>query len=103
MLLPDKRNMTNQGGPSPGDNPQPGDEPGGPTPDSQPNEIRATDSDYRYRGGRQGVGEVPDPREVREDAGNHRETADQDAPGDSVPGDGGDRKKHPKSRTRNPE
>lgn len=96
--MKDTKNMTNRSGSSPGDKPQPdirapdedsnperkdpppGDQAGGPDPDSRPNEIRATDADYRYRGGRQGVGEVPDPREVREDAGNHRVTADQGIP-----------------------
>ena len=87
--MKDTINMTNQGGPKPGDNPkpdtrspdedpnpghkdpEPSEQPGRPNPDSRPNEIRATDADYRYRGGRQGVGEVPDPREVREAARPH--------------------------------
>jgi len=105
--------MTNQGGPSPADNPKPkiqppddpnpqrkdpkpSERPGNPNPDSQPNEIRATDVDYRYRGGRQGVGEVPNPREVREDAQNHRGTADQHARDEADLRDDDD-------QTRNPE
>ena len=82
------KNMTNQGGPNPGDkpkpdvrppdedpnpvreDPKPGEQPGNPNPDSFPNEIRATDANYRYKDGRQGVGEVPNPREVLEAAGS---------------------------------
>ena len=87
--MKDTTNMTNQGGPNPGHkpkpdirlpdsdpnperkDPEPGQQPGSPNPDSRPNEIRATDADYRYRSGRQGVGEVPNPQEVRE-AGDDR-------------------------------
>ena len=121
--MKDNGNMTNQGGPNPGGNPkpdirppdedpnperkdpEPGEQPGNPNPDSRPNEIRATDADYRYRGGRQGVGEVPNPREVREDADNLRETADQNAGGDDrpVPGDGREPNKHLNGQLRNPE
>ena len=100
-------NMTNQGGPNPGDNPkpdigppdedpnperkdpEPGEQPGSPNPDSQPNKIRATDADYRYRGGREGVGEVPNPHEVREAAGNYREAQDADDDDESVGGRNG--------------
>jgi hypothetical protein len=104
-------NMTNQGGTNPGDNPKPdirppdedpnperkdpnpGEQPGSPNPDGRPNEIRATDADYRYRGGREGVGEVPNPHEVREAAGNYGKTG-QDAGDDdeSADGDGQNRK-----------
>ena len=121
--MKDTKNMTNQGGPNPGDNPkpdigppdedpnperkdpEPSEPPGNPNPDSRPNEIRATDADYRYRGGRQGVGEVPNPREVREDAGNQREMADQDVQDrdGSVHGDGQNRNKHLNGQTPNPE
>jgi len=120
--MKDTTNMTNQGGPNPGNNPkpdvgppdedsnperkdpEPNEQPGGPNPDSRPNEIRATDADYRYRGGRQGVGEVPNPREVREYARNYRGTADQDKGGDDepIPGDGENRNKHPNGQTPNP-
>jgi hypothetical protein len=116
-------NMTNQGGPNPGDNPkpdirppdedpnperkdpEPGEKPGNPNPDSRPNEIRATDADYRYRGGRQGVGEVPNPAEVRQDAENHGVAAHQHARDDAVPIDGvaPNRNKHLGGRSRNPE
>lgn len=116
-------NMTNQGGPNPGDNPkpaigppdedpnperkdpEPSERPGNPNPDSRPNEIRATDADYRYRGGRQGVGEVPNPREVREDAENGRGTAAQDAGDDDEPGhgEGQNRNQHLRGQTPSPE
>lgn len=90
--MEDNINMTNQ--PNRGDKPkpdvrpfdgnrnperkdvEPSDQSRNPNPDSRPNEIRATDPDYRYRGGRQGVGEVPDPQEVREDVANNRGTGD---------------------------
>jgi len=117
------RNMTNQSGTNPGatskpdirppdedpnperKDPEPSEQPGNPNPDSRPNEIRATDADYRYKGGRQGVGDVPNPREVREDADNIRETADQDAGNDAAPvrGDGHNPNKHQNGQTRNPE
>ena len=120
--MKDTANMTNQGAPNPGNNPkpdvgppdedpnperkdpEPNEQPRGPNPDSRPNEIRATDADYRYRGGRQGVGEVPNPREVREYARNYRGTADQDKGGDDepIPGDGENRNKHPNGQTPNP-
>ncbi|HWM27080.1 MAG TPA: hypothetical protein VNQ14_01380 [Woeseiaceae bacterium] len=121
--MKDTANMTNQAGPRPGDNPKPdirppdedpnperkdpapGEQPGSPNPDNRPNEIRATDADYRYRGGRQGVGEVPNPREVREAAGNYRGTADQDARDDDEPvhdDDGQNRNKHLNGQTPNP-
>jgi hypothetical protein len=117
------KNMTNQGGPNPGDNPkpdirppdedpnperkepEPSEQPGNPNPDGQPNEIRATDVDYRYKGGRQGVGEVPNPREVREAAEKYRGTANQIAGHDkeAVHGDGQNRAEHLNGQTRNPE
>jgi hypothetical protein len=121
--MKDTLNMTNQGGSNPGDppkpdirppdedpnpkrkDPEPGEEPGSPNPDGQPNEIRATDADYRYRGGRQGVGEVPNPREVHESAGNYRGTAGQDARDDDEPihDDGRNRNKHLNGQTPIPE
>ena len=121
--MKDNGNMTNQSGPSPGvtpkpdirppdedsnperKDPEPSEQPGNPNPDSRPNEIRATDADYRYRDGRQGVGEVPNPREVREDADNIRETAEQDAADDAEPasGDGHNPNKQLNDQTRNPE
>lgn len=121
--MKDTINMTNQSGPNPGDNPkpdirppdedpnperkdpEPSEQPGNPNPDSRPNEIRATDADYRYRGGRQGVGEVPNPREVREDAGTARGTADQSARDHDEPlhDDGQNRNKHLNGPTPNSE
>ncbi len=117
------KNMTNQGGPNPGDNPTPGsrppdeephperkepepdEKPANPNPDGLPNEIRATDLDYRYKGGRQGVGEVPNPREVRQAAGKYRGTTHQDEKDDAEParGDGRRRNKHLNGQKRNPE
>jgi len=121
--MKDMINTTNQGNPNPDNNPKPDirppdedpnperkdpeprEQPGHPNPDPRPNEIRATDADYRYRGGRQGVGEVPNPREVREDAKNHRGTADEHARDDDVPVDDDDHNpnKRLKGQTRNPE
>ena len=116
------RNMTNQGGPNPGNpkpdipppdenpnperkDPEPSEQPGNPNPDSRPNEIRATDANYRYRGGRQGVGEVPNAGEVRQDADNIRERADRGAGDDAEPfhGDGCNPNKHLNRKTRNSE
>jgi hypothetical protein len=117
------RNMTNQGGTEPGHNPkpdirpldedpnperkdpEPSEQPGNPNPDNRPNEIRATDANYRYRGGRQGVGEVPNPLEVRQAADNIRETAATGGGDDAepIPGDGYDPTKHRNGQIRNPE
>ena len=120
--MKDTMDTGNQDGPNPGDNPkpdirppdedpnperkdpQPSEQPGNPNPDGRPNEIRATDADYRYRGGRQGVGEVPNPREVREAAENYRGTTDQDARNDDEPVHDGcqNPNKHLNGQTPNP-
>ena len=101
------KRVTSEGGPDPGDKPkpdirppdeepkperkepEPSEQPGRPNPDGVPNEIRATDGRYKYRGGRQGQGGVPNPDDAddRESAGSFRGTADQDIGADDYKDD----------------
>jgi hypothetical protein len=60
--------------------PEPSKQPGRPTPSGVPNEgRRAGSTSYRYKGGRQGTGGIPNPddRDDRDSAGSFRGTAEK--------------------------
>ena len=93
--MKDMKNMTNQSGkgqggkskPSsrpPGEDsnpsrkePEPTKQPGRPTPSGVPNDGQQAEGAYKYKGGRQGTGGVPNPddQDDRESAGSFRGTA----------------------------
>jgi hypothetical protein len=71
------KNLTNQHRPEPGDTPKP---PDNLPPGDEPNPTPPTDGRYRYKGGRQATGGVPNPddRDDRDSPGSFRGTADED-------------------------